>query len=218
LQKRARTSTPTQLRIKAFLKILTSHINVHAPHLHCNEKKVTDGNIFSFYPQYDADANNLGIGVQVDWMIGNIKWLRFSYYSSSLPVGSNVKGLHRTQLILAAFQIANLSFNHVNGVKDKATGKVVATDPDCALLLLGSILGFDVTQSDAENYYNLHALFKLKMRNNDYSKLLDVYLKILDSTRTDIPDDLYYEWRNRQEILGLTGKFLPENSILNGVI
>jgi hypothetical protein len=147
-------------------------------------------------------------------MIGDLNWLKFSYHSAAYPEASNVKGLHRTQLMLSAFQVAGLSFNHVTGVKDKQTGEVIARDPDQALAVLSKALGFKITQADAEDYYKLHALFKAKMRPEDYNALVNVYFKILDSTRADIPDDLQDEWRKRKDSLGLTGKFLPDNSAL----
>jgi hypothetical protein len=214
LQKRARTSTPEQLRMKAFLKQLTLYINKNAPSLYCDEKKVTDGNIFGLFPQLTDKGEHLGSGVQIDWMIGDLNWLKFSYHSAAYPEHSNVKGLHRTQLMLSAFQVANLSFNHVQGVKDKATGEIIARDPNDALAVLGQRLGFKITQADAEDYYKLHALLKSKMKPEEYSTLLNVYFKILDSTRADIPDDMQDEWRKRKDALGLTGKFLPDNSAL----
>ena len=214
LQRRARTSRPEQSRMKAFLKLLVVHINAKAPLLHCDEAKVSAGNIFGLFPQFNEKGKNLGIGVQIDWMIGNLEWLKFSYYSSSYPKGSNVKGLHRTQLLLAAFQVANLSFNHVDGVKDKETGKIVATSPESALKVLSKHLGFKITLSDTQDYYKLHRLFKANMKPAQYNALLNIYLKILDSTRADIPDDLHTEWRNRAPELGLKGKFLPDDSLL----
>jgi hypothetical protein len=214
LKKRARTASPEQLRMKAFLKMLTLYINSNAPSLYTDEKKVTDGNIFGLFPQIDEKGNHVGSGVQIDWMIGDLNWLKFSYYSAAYPEGSNVKGLHRTQLMLSAFQVAGLSFNHVSGVKDKTTGKVIASDPDQALSVLGKALGFKISPADAEDYYRLHRLFKEKMKPEDYNSLLNIYFKILDSTRADIPDDLQDEWRKRKDTLGLTGKFLPDNSAL----
>jgi hypothetical protein len=107
-----------------------------------------------------------------------------------------------------------LSFNHVTGVKDKETGETIASDPDQALSVLGERLGFKITQADAEDYYKLHKLFKAKMRPADYDTMINIYFKILDSTRADIPDDLQDEWRQRKDKLGLTGKFLPDNSAL----
>jgi len=214
LEKRSKTSTPEQLFMKAFFKELTLYINSHAPRLYCDEKKVTAGNIFGLFPQIDKAGEEVGIGVQIDWMVGNLAWLKFSYHSAAYPVESNVKGLHRTQLMLAAFQVVNLSFNHVSGVKDKETGLVIAHDPENALTELGKRLGFKITQADSEDYYKMNKLFKAKMKPKDYSSLLDIYFKILDSTRADIPNDLHPEWKKRKERLGLTGKFLPDNSAL----
>lgn len=218
LKKRARTSTPEQLRMKAFLKLLTISINSRAPNLYCDEKKVTDGNIFGLYPQIDTKGNNLGIGVQIDWMIGDLQWLKFSYHSAAYPEGSNVKGLHRTQLMLSAFQVANLSFNHINGVKDKDTGEVIAKDPAAALQILSDRLGFKITAGDAEDYYKLHKLLKFKMSPEQYDHLLNVYFKILDSTRADIPDDMQKSWLDKKDQLGLTGKFLPDESALRAYL
>lgn len=214
LEKRARTSSKEQLYIKAFLKELTKYINSHAPNLYCDENKVTNGNIFGLFPQIDTSGKSVGIGVQIDWMIGDLKWLKFSYHSAAYPVDSNVKGLHRTQLMLAAFQRAGLSFNHVSGVKDKETGQVIATDPNAALKLLMQRLAIPVTQKTVEDYYKLHETIKKFAKPEDYSGILDIYFKILDSTRCDIPDDLQAEWKRRKTRLGLTGKFLPDNSKL----
>ena len=150
-------------------------------------------------------------------MIGDLAWLTFSYHSAAYPANSNVKGLHRTQMMLAAFQAANLSFNHVSGVKDKETGEVIASNPDDALKELGKRLGFKILQTDAEDYYKLHSLLKSKMKPHDYSSMVDTYLKILDSTRADVPDDLQSEWKSRKTKLGLTGKFLPDDSALKGL-
>ncbi len=214
LAKRARTATPEQLRIKAFLQLLAQKINSAAPNIHVEEKKVTPGNMFSLFPQYDAEGNKLDQGVQIDWMVGNLEWLTFSYYSDAYPEGSNVKGLHRTQLMLSAFQVAGLSFDHVKGVTDKETGEVVATDPAGALQILNQRLGTDIDRDTTANYYALHGALKQSLTPAQYDLLIAIYFKILDSTRADIPDDLQQTWRDRQAELGLRGKFLPDSSQL----
>ncbi len=213
IQSRARTATPDQSLMKALLKAITTYINVHANQLYCDEKKVSAGNIFSLYPQYDITGADLGIAVQIDWMVGNMQWLNFSYYSSAYPAESNVKGLHRTQLLLATFHIAGYSFNHLSGVKDKETGDVVATTPKHALAILTLKFGADFTPAVVEDYYKLHSVLKT-LPVNTYHAILNVYLKILDSTRTDIPDDLQQYWISNQSNLGLKGKFLPADSKL----
>ena len=82
---------------------------------------------------------------------------------------------------------------------------------------MGKKLGVKITRADAEDYYKLHKLLKAKLKPKDYSSMIDIYLKILDSTRADIPDDLHAEWKKRKAKLGLTGKFLPDNSALKGL-
>lgn len=213
MARRARTATPTMLRMKAFLRALARKINQSAPLLHTEESKVSHGNLFGMYPQFNNQNKKLGTAVQIDWMVGDLEWLTFSYYSAAYPADSNVKGLHRTQLMLAAFQLADLSFDHVNGVKDKATGQVLAKRPTDALALLSQRLGLKITQDVAEDYFKLHAVLK-SLPNAQYNRLLDIYLKILDSTRCDIPQDMQQYWKDNQQRLGLKGKFLPDTSAL----
>jgi len=215
LKKRARTSSDEQLKTKAFLKCLADYINNYSPTIYCDEKRVTHGNMFSRCPQIAVDGSMVGAGVQIDWMVGDIEWLTFSYYSADYGAQSNVKGLHRTQLMLAAFQIAGLSFNHVSGVRDKKTMMALASTPEEALKILSARLGVSLlSQANTENYYTLHDLLKRQLASSEYDKLIDVYFKILDSTRADIPDNLVNQWKTRRNELHLTGKFLPETSIL----
>ena len=211
---RAKTATPQQSLMRAFLQELVRYINANAPSLYCDEKKVNDGNIFGVYPQITPAGKHVGIGVQIDWMVGNLEWLKFTYHSAPYAHHSNVKGLHRTQLMLSAFQVVGLSLNHISGIKDKESGEVLANIPNKALKILSKKLGFEVSRDDTEDYYKLHHLFKTHMDAQQYNTLLNIYFKILDSTRADIPDDLQDEWIKRQDTLGLTGKFLPDTSTL----
>jgi hypothetical protein len=50
-----------------------------------------------------------------------------------------------------------------------------------------------------------------------YDNVIQIYLKILDKTRVDIPDDLQEYWIQHKDELELTGKFLPDNSNLKKV-
>ena len=147
-------------------------------------------------------------------MVGDLEWLKFSYYSAAYPDDSNIKGLHRTQLMLSAFSVAGLSFNHVSGVKDKNSGEVVAMSPKGALAVLGARLGFMLTEEDAADYYKLYTLLAENMDPDQKHRLLCTYFKILDSTRTTIPDNLRTHWINMKTPLGLTGKFLPKDDPL----
>jgi len=55
---------------------------------------------------------------------------------------------------------------------------------------------------------------KKNLPQEELNKVFDTYLKILDSTRADIPEDLQDYWIQNQDRLGLKGKFLPDNSNL----
>jgi hypothetical protein len=214
LKRRARTASDIQLRMKAFSISLVKYINTHAPTIHCDEKKVDGVTMFSLYSQKDVNGNDLDRGIQIDWMIGDLNWLRFSYYSAQYPDDSNAKGLHRTQLMLSAFQIANLAFSHGVGVKDKSTNKLIATAPDQALDLLNKRLNIDLDRRITEDYYKLKTYLEKHLTAEEYSNMLNIYFKILDSTRADIPDNLQEEWLAKRDQLQLTGKFLPEDSKL----
>ena len=210
-QQRARSSTDEQVAMKTALVLISNYVNEHASNIHMEPKRVQPGNAYGMFPQYDEQGNSLGVGVQIDWMVGHLEWLQFSYGSDNYDETSNVKGLHRTQLMLAMLQATGYSFNHIKGVTDKATGKIVARNPAEALVLINKLFGINLTQEQLANYHTLHNAIN---GHQLYDQVMQVYLKILDSTRTDIPDDLQEYWIAHQKELGLTGKFLPDDSNL----
>jgi len=212
-KKRARTATDADLRWRAFLKELGEYINKKSDLIYIENKKTNAGNMFGLFPQYNEKNEEQEIGVQIDWMVGNLDWLMFSYYSDA-PV-KNVKGLHRTQLMLAMFDAKGYGFNHVNGVKNKDTGETVADNPNDATELLGDLYGSKLTQTTLQNYVNLHEFLKRNGSKKDYESVLDIFMKILDSTRADIPWDMQDYWISVQDKLNLKGKFLPAESALN---
>jgi hypothetical protein len=178
LAKRAKTATPEQLRMKAFLLELAAYTNTKARNIFVDEKKVTNGNIFGLFPQFDENGKKLDTGVQIDWMIGNMKWLTFSYYSNTYK--GNVKGLHRTQLMIAAFVKLGLIFNHVNGVKDKETQEVLATSPKEAIELLNERYGFKkkLTSKTLEDYFKFNEFLRKNLPKKDWDDIVGIYLKI----------------------------------------
>jgi hypothetical protein len=210
-KKRARSSTDEQVAMKTALVLISEYVNEHAPTIHMEPKKVQPGNAYGMFSQYDEQGNNLNIGVQIDWMVGHLEWLQFSYASADYGETSNVKGLHRTQLILAMFQATGYSFNHVKGVTNKATGEIEATNPAEALALLNKLFNMNLTPEQVANYHTLHDAIS---GHQLYDQVMKVYLKILDSTRADIPDDLQEYWIAHQKELGLSGKFIPNESNL----
>ena len=67
-----------------------------------------------------------------------------------------------------------------------------------------------------QNYDKLHTWLKTNTTPEEYTAILNIYLKILDRTRTDIPLDIQDYWIKNQDKLELTGKFLPDDSALIG--
>lgn len=212
LKKRARTATDSSLKWKAFLKELGEYINKKSDLLYIEVKKTSSGNMFGLFPQFNDKGEQQDIGVQMDWMVGNLDWLMFSYYSDA-PV-QNVKGLHRTQLMLSMFDAKGYRFDHVNGVMNKETREVVAHKSTDATNLLGKLYGSKLTQTTLQNYPNLHQFLKKNTSKKEYQEVLDIFFKILDRTRADIPWDMQEDWIKSQKRLGLTGKFLPPESQL----
>ena len=209
LQKRAKTSSKEQIAMKAVLQLISEYVNDHAPNIHMDVKKVNPGNAFGMFPQYDQQGNNLGKGIQVDWMIGHLPWLLFSYASKEYGKEDNVKGLHRTQLLLSMLQVKGFSFNHVKGVSDKSTKQVVAKNPQEVLQLINKLYNSNLSSNELDDYYELIDVAKA---SKDYDSIMKIYLGILDRTRVDIPFNLQEYWIEHQQEYGLTGKFLPDNS------
>lgn len=210
-QKRARSATKHQLMKRAIVCCIADKLEAETSRIKTNTKQSGAGTLFCQYPQFDKNGNFLDKEVQIDINIGDIDWLQFAYYSDSYQ--GNVKGLHRTQLMLSLFAHKGYNFSHNYGVKNKETGELVANSPKKAIELLNSLYGFNLNQEILQNYHKLQDYLK-KQLGDEIHPIWDRYLKILDSTRCDIPDDLQEYWLDNQDRLGLTGKFLPTNSKL----
>jgi hypothetical protein len=210
--KRARTASPEKIQLRAMIVLIGEKINKTLPDVEVDDKASGSGSIFCAIPQYDSKGNKLDKAVQTDINIGNPGWLRFSYYSQTYS--GNVKGLHRTQLMLALFANKDRTFGHSTGVVDKETGKQEASTPQEAIVLLNKLYGFKLTQDILDDYFKLEDFLKKNLSTEEYNSIIDRYLKILDSTRADIPDNLQQYWIDNQDRLGLKGKFLPDTSNL----
>jgi hypothetical protein len=116
--------------------------------------------------------------------------------------------------MLSMFQALDMMFKHSTGVTSKSTGETLATTPQEAIQVLNDGFGIDLTQDILNDYFELMDYLKKNLPEDKLNKILDTYLKILDSTRADIPLDLQDYWIKNQDRLGLKGKFLPDNSNL----
>jgi hypothetical protein len=150
------------------------------------------------------------MNVQIDINFGDLDWLEFAYYSDVYE--GNVKGLHRTQLMLSLFTYKGYTFSHNYGVKNKDTQEIVASDSEQAIKLLSDEYNMRFDRDILSNFFKLYEVVKNDIKESN--EIFDIYLKILDSTRCDVPYPLHQFWRDNQERLGLTGKFLPDDSKL----
>lgn len=213
-KKKSRTATDAMIVKRAVIHLIAKQIEEKSNLINVDTKQAGQGTLFTQFPQFNSKGEKLDRYVQIDVNIGNVPWLLFSYYSDAYPEGSNVKGLHRTQLIVHLFTNKGYTFNHGNGVKIKSTGEVVANTPEEAIQVLNKAYRFNLDRETLNNYYKLQDYLKDHIQQDELNHIYDIYLKTLDSTRCDIPNDLQNYWLDNQQRLGLTGKFLPSSSKL----
>lgn len=211
-KKRARTATKEQLTKRAVICTIADKIDRESGSIAVDPKGSGSGALFCKFPQYSPNGDKLKANVQIDINIGDVDWLKFAYYSARYQ--GNVKGLHRTQLVLSLFSFKGYTFSHNYGVKSKDTGDIVARSPEEAVQLLNNLYGFEVDQKTLSDYHDLQKFLKSNVDQEDLNEIYGRYLKILDKTRCDIPNDMEDFWLDHQEELGLTGKFLPASSKL----
>jgi hypothetical protein len=183
LIRRARTSTKGELGWKAFLQLLAEYINENSDLIEADLKKIKPGVMFSLFPQFNPEGEQQDVGVQIDWMVGNLDWLTFSYFSD-VPSEDEplLKGLHRTQLIHALILAMDHSFSHTTGVRNKKTGETVAFSKDEILDLLSRLYRNTITLDDTKNFNTLYDWMS-NIDEEDRNRALRAYLKILDMTR-----------------------------------
>ena len=211
IRKRARSATEEQSTKRAMLELIAKQIIETPGPIKADMKAAGNGSLFFEFPQFDSSGNELDKHVQIDINVGDLDWLKFSYYSKGYT--GNIKGLHRTQLLVALFKNKDLIFNHNLGVKDKE-GNVLAKNPQQVLDLLNKTYGTEISEDILYDYSELMDYLQANLSGTELNSIYDIYLKILDSTRADIPQHLQDYWVKNQQRLDLKGKFLPDDSNL----
>ena len=218
--KRARNATDEELDLRAFLYELAKHIGENSQLIKTDLKKVTSGGMFSLFPQISDSGEQQDIGIQVDWMLGNKDWLKFAYFSDVPSVDQEMlKGLHRTQLIVALLGVKGYSFQHAKGIYRKGTKEKVVTSPQEAVELIEKLYGAPITVEEMRNFNSLYGWIEDNLSDEDKVDVYRYYLKILDSTRGNkdpatgeqcghIPTELEDFWLQNKDIIPLSGKFL----------
>jgi len=211
-RKRARSATDSQLMKRAVIVAIAEKIDESNKDIGVDIKGSSAGALFLGFPQYTPDGEKLDSSVQIDINVGDVDWLSFAYYSDSYK--GVVKGLHRTQLMLSLFSNKGYTFSHNYGVKNKETQEIEADNPKEAIQLLNKLYGFNLTREVLQNYFKLQEYLREQLSEEELNNIYDTYIKILDRTRADIPEDLQQYWIDNQDRLSLTGKFLPDESNL----
>ena len=184
--KRARTATQEMSKMKALLTLIAEKLKTKGIPV---GDRITAGNIFSCFPQYGPDGTTTGDMVQIDWMVGDIDWLRWAYYSPEHPT---LKGLHRTQFIVACLSAKNYTFNHFSGIKAKGTSDWTINSPSTAVRLLSEVYG-DLDTSQTYKFEDLHSWLLKATSTAEYQEVITRYRGILKLAKADLPQILETE-------------------------
>jgi hypothetical protein len=182
IHKRARTATYQMSKMRALLTLISAKLTEK---MNVNDR-VTAGNIFTCFEQHD-ESGPTGDYVQVDWMVGDIDWLQWSYYSHG---EQGLKGLHRTQFLVALFSEIGYTFNHFSGIKEKKTSEWTITSPEDALQLLSNYYG-DIEHSQTQTFVQLHS-WLLRADSDSYFRVVSRYREILRIQKENIPNALQH--------------------------
>ena len=110
-KKRARTSSDDQLMKRAVIVSVAQKIEESNTDILADVKGSGAGALFLLFPQFDEKKEEVGDNVQIDINVGDVDWLSFAYHSATYS--GNVKGLHRTQLIVALFSHKGYTFSQL---------------------------------------------------------------------------------------------------------
>tara|TARA_Y100001963_G_C6757438_1_gene437648 strand:- start:596 stop:1456 length:861 start_codon:yes stop_codon:yes gene_type:complete len=181
IKSRARTSTEEMCKLKAFLRLL-AHPLVSEGMIQVENKKTTHGNLFTMFPQYDRFGQTKE-SVQIDWMIGHLPWLQFAYHSGE---PGDLKGMHRTQLMVAMLSTKGYTFSHLHGIKNKETQEFIATTPEEAIHLFNDLFG-DLVRDDFHDFVTLHHFLKRYSSKEEYKEIIKSYINILKTSKAKVP-------------------------------
>lgn len=170
--------------MKALLKMIGEKLQEHG--IDVENKKTSAGNLFTCFPQYNPDGQLTGDYIQIDWMVGDIDWLRWSYYSHG---EKGLKGLHRTQFIVACFLKLGMTFNHFKGVKLKIETEWRITDPETAVEALSCGFG-PLTLEQTKTFRDLHSWLLENASKDDYLEVVRRYTGIIKLAKAEIPNEI----------------------------
>ncbi len=182
IHKRSRTATHYMCKMRALLTLISAKLAENGFELGGD---ITAGNIFSCFPQHDENGPTKDF-VQIDWMVGDIEWLRWAYYSHG---EEGLKGLPRTQFIVACFSKLGMTFNHFKGVKLKIETEWRITDPETAIEALSCGFGA-LTLEQTRTFRDLHSWLLENASKDDYLEVVRRYVGIIKLAKAEIPNEV----------------------------
>lgn len=184
IKKRARSATSHMCRMRSLLTLISEKLAENG--IDVEIKKTTAGNIFTCFPQYNPEGQITGDYIQIDWMVGDIDWLRWSYYSHG---EEGLKGLHRTQFIVACFSKLGMTFNHFKGIKLKKETEWHITDPETAIEALSCGFG-PITLEQTKTFKELHSWLLENASKDDYLEVVRRYIGIINLAKAELPQQI----------------------------
>ena len=184
IHKRARSATYDMCKMRALLIMIAEKLQDSG--IDAEVKKTTAGNIFTCFPQYNPNGQPTGDYIQIDWMVGDIDWLRWAYYSHG---EEGLKGLHRTQFLVACFSSFGMTFNHFSGIKTKGETEWEITSPSEAIDQLSQKFG-ELTVEQTKTFRDLHSWLLENASKDDYVDVATRYSKIIKLAKADLPDEI----------------------------
>jgi len=192
--KRARTATEQDLLLRAYNQVLIDELQKRNVIV---DDKAGIGQVFTLQKKENGNY------VQLDILSGDLELLKFMYYSKNYD--SNLKGLHRTQLLIAYAKFLGYTLSHIKGlIKNKK--RITNPKEICKTLNLNYDKCFD--------FYDLSYEIQNKVSVEELLDILDIYFNILSHTKTDIPEVYQDLWKNMYNIKHYKTEFLPKNSKL----
>ena len=180
IEKRARTATTEMCKVRALLTLIAKKLCDNG--VQVDLKKVGPGTMFTLFQQHDEHGPTEQ-SVQIDWVVGNIDWLEWAYYSHG---ESGLKGLHRTQFMIACLSAKNHTFSHAHGIKEKKTSIWTVDTVEDALELFSELYD-SMHIEDTFSFESLHYWLKTSSTEEEYEEVIKIYKGILKISKDIVP-------------------------------
>jgi len=191
-KKAARSATDEQIQVKSLIQLIVKKINGSGNDLYASDKAANGGTIHFSYPQYSTDGKKLDLNAQLDLDTGDMDWLKFRYNSELPDDDSEIKGLHRGQLMLAMFAATGYTFKNGKGFVRKETGDVLGNKPQDAIEVFNDEYKpkQPLTLEITSNYNRLMDYIKTNLKPDDKENALKMFAEALRRAKAYVPNNI----------------------------